>query len=314
MNDQKRKLVFLDASSLGNYGNCPRALYYNNYLGLRINNLVSAPLHFGSCYHIFAEHYIKSGDFTLALSKAQAAFAAVRMEQSKLFKHLDAGFLANVCLTAQRFMDEKQFEFLSVTDPLGVTRWLCEIKFVEPLIVKPGIAILMSGTADMCIKYRGGQYVIADWKTTNSVDIDKYLASYNLSAQLLAYRWFIWIKSKKYPRSIYAKMGDKIGTQIFAIATSAPKMGEVTKSEVFTFSEDHILAFDKALRRRAEMLLDHLEKEEVPPMEGLLTGECAPKFGMCQYVPLCNAVSDEHRDGIMSQRYICKPYNPLEFR
>ena len=310
-------ILKLDASSLTKAAGCPRALYHNISGLAGKSDSISASLAFGSAAHKFAEEFILTGDEMRGQAAATRYFDAQPVRYNFKDKHLNNNFLNEVTMAIESFLTQDRFEILGVTNELtGKNTLLCELKLSIPLYEDATDALLMCGTVDMLIKYKGnGPYVIADWKTTNAADVDKYLEGYRLSTQLMTYRWFIRKLAEKHgPDSVYAKMGENVRSQIFAVSTSAGKMPEVTASRLFEFNREMIDDYEAGLLTTAALIWRHMKEQTLPAPLGFTSGACAGKFSPCAYSLLCAANSIEHRELILNQHFTTKIYDPLTFR
>lgn len=270
---------------------------------------------FGSAVHKFAEEFIKGTDSIQAIGRACKYFATTPAKPDSKTKHLDANFLVQCCQSVEEFLSTENFTVLSSTKDNGEREILCELKLALPVRENSEHAILLCGTIDILGQYNNGPYLIADWKTTNSYDVPKYLETYRLSTQMLMYRWFIRKLAKKHgPESIYHAINQSVRNQIFAISTAANKRPVITKSNLFDYSDALLDTYTVALEERINVIWAALNSGQIPEPTGLASGACSSFSGCCPYNSLCYAISADHAQMLQDQHFINKTYDPLTFR
>lgn len=298
--------IYLNASSLHDRS-CGRFLYYQNIEGTVLRTTTLTPqLNFGSAVHKGIERIFKGQ--ADAIEATVAEYALIKQIFTSKTAHLTTGHLVTTLAEVLRYLNSVNFSLVKSFE--GVP--LCEIKFAEALVQNDRYVVIMSGTMDMLLQYTSGGYVVGDWKTTSAAKPEEYLEQYEFSHQLMAYRWFIWQRAKAEPESIFAKLGNALAYQVFAITTSASKPVRVVPSQVYTFQQDQLEEYDAMLRKFAQKFLDFSANK--PPREGLMNGACHAGFSTCPYLSLCNNLGVPHYNATKQARYKPQTYNPLTFR
>jgi hypothetical protein len=310
---QRKLIIRLNASAVGK-SSCLLCLYNTVVLG-HTSKYIPNDIHYGSCFHAFKETLVKMKNDTLAI---QAAVKLWNGQENLIIKpdkkYLDGHHLVQTCIKyLARFGVSRELDNFETLDLSGSP--LVEQKFGIPYYVDDEVEVLLMGTIDEIGKFKNnGCYAFGDEKTTASWDKRKYLASYELSSQLLFYynalRWF----GDHYPDSIFAKItNDKLGAFINGVFVGANKDTEFQRSDVIFFNQGQLVEFRRELDKLIARLLVHVKSGKRPDRQGLLNGACNSHKFPCNYIAACKMAREEDYEAVLAKNFVQREYNPLNF-
>lgn len=331
-NTDKKLTIFVDASALKN-SSCGLKLIYTTvqgYRGCKTNNDII----WGSAFHKFRALYRSGLEWQQAMKEAIGLFndmmADAHIKDNK--KYLTKGFLTSACMEYMEKYPMATDILQPIRDDAGVPLIEPVSRFAFPFRILPEVDILLAGTMDSMEHKKEEPYspamnLIVDAKTTGTWKIREFFNTFNLSPQLMMYRYAIRCYAKLRPDSIWAKLDkEPLGCMIEGIFHSSRenKDGEVKSKVIFSRCEKPIVfqrwqidEFEVLLNQAVDKLVAHvialLKYGIMPPREGIINGSCDTKYGPCQYAEACAAVDEEARDSIMDRTFTKSFYNPLAF-
>lgn len=300
--DGKRHILMFNAS-LYKSSSCLRKVWYTLFRGLTKDSK-DFKMAFGTATHKFLQAHYEGKDFEQGLKLAVDYYANIYVPDGD-FRH--AGYLASVCMQYKDFY-KNGGDMLRVVDSVKTL----ECSFAYPFYQTANVEVLLCGTIDM-IAIMGGRKVIVDHKTTSVTQVDTYLNSYQLSPQLMVYKY------------IYQKLfkGEDVGCLINGIFLSKTGKTKFQRSMIFEYTpnqleilQHHLIQTVEHIVSNFEAALNLWEKNPDYRIMQLFTPNytcCDEKFGMCQFAPVCMTDSDEDKESIISNEFVTKIYNPLKF-
>lgn len=294
-------ILYFDAS-LYKSSACLRRVYYTLFRGLRREGK-DFKMEFGTATHRFLQAWYGGRPVEDCLKLATDYYAPIPVPDSD-FRHI--GQLVNVCMGYH-----KQYgggaDMLKPVSPEAL-----ECKFAYPLYFTPRVEVLLCGTIDM-IGVLNGRKVIVDHKTTSIMGTESYLNSYQLSPQLMVYKL------------IYQKLfgqTDDIGCLINGIFISKSGKTKFERSMIFEYTskqihnlEFHVMETVKNIVKGFELLLDNPDMKDVGDVAFPNAYTCCTEqWGMCQFNHICLMDSDDDKESIISNEFVSRTYEPLNFQ
>ena len=180
-----------------------------------------------------------------------------------------------------------------------------ELRFAYPFYKTEKTEIVLCGTIDLVAEYCG-RLVISDTKTTSAWNSDQYLAEYDLSPQLMIYKW------------VYDKLnGTDVGCMINGIFLSKTKSATFKRSEVISFSQEQIGNMIGRLDCFAQKLVERIEDSRPESFEPNYNC-CIKRYGekaiVCPYAILCKQPTLADGVGLAEALFSKKVYNPMLFQ
>ena len=313
-------LVMLDASALS-ASSCALRLHLINVVGLK-SKLNFNDLEFGTAFHKFRAIYREEGEAGLAkgLKTAKNYYENTPMAIKDGKSYLTSTFLQKVCFEWAEKYNQDSFETLKVKNEKGIEESLLEVRFAIPYYIDDSLELLLAGTMDEIGKWKGGIYSICDAKTTSVWKEDEYFSAFQLSTQMIFYRWLIKKYGEVYPDSIYAKIDrEECGVFIDGVFLKGKETPTVyRRSEVFRFSNETLEEFSLILDTKIRDMISWIKMWQsdriIPFREGMINNSCETKYGKCVYFHLCNSPDKEAREAIEAYNFKLEFYNPLEFQ
>lgn len=311
----EKLLIMLNASAFKD-SSCIKRLFYNTIKGYRskINDNV---IEFGTAFHKFRAIVRSKGQDALheALNSARDYYTKTPMRVSKKKAYLTKEFLWSICMN---------YNLKYLNDPfkphkIGDTSMI-ELPFTFPYYVDEHMEILMSGTIDEIGYFKSGVSAICDCKTSGVWEIEKYFKGYNLSPQLLFYRW----AAIKYQEAFPDKWPKEIDTDclccfidgIFYMGAELDKVS-YERSGAKLYTNRDIKTLEVLIETKVAELIasvrSYQETGEIPIREGMLNGACQTVYGECKFFNACSAPDEETESIILEQQFIKTQYNPLQF-
>ncbi len=225
-------------------------------------------------------------------------------------KYLDRKFLENTLREYYNYYKLHGDEYEVVT--IG-GKPLVELRIPYPYYVTPegDVEVILCGTIDRIIRHRSlGFYASEDYKTTALWDKSKFFTAYQLSTQMLAYKFMIREYAKLYPASVLDSVASNLKCVINGIFHSANGV-MFERSEPYNFSDDKLAEFEIGLMRVVERLVEVVREPNKLYREGMLNSSCEKVYGACGFAEACAAESEEERRFIMNEKFVRVPYSPL---
>ncbi len=197
------KIIHLDATAFSG-SSCIRRLFYQVVEGYT-TKLKYNDLEFGTATHLFKAEIRKGAEisFLLGLQRAKTYYKNKPMLIKKDKSYMTEGFLMSVCNEYYIKYGEGKDDF----KPIFVDKEpLVELKFSIPVYTSDKLIVFLSGVIDEIGKFSNGCYAIGDLKTTSVWDVEKYFKGYQLSPQMLFYRYMLEQHARLYPKSIFAEI------------------------------------------------------------------------------------------------------------
>jgi hypothetical protein len=288
-------------------------------------------IEFGTAVHKFKAHWRNNPSdigFATAVMMAKQHYANADMYVKSNKKYLTTDFLVQACNGyASKYRDDN-FEIVQLPHEVNFNGNIIKAgtpliepitRFAFPYRITPTIELFIAGTMDEIGKWRGGRYCISDLKTTSVWNSDEYFKSYDLSPQLLTYRWALKKYAEAYPDSFLAEIDkDDPGAVIDGVFyAGADKPIEYKRSKIFTFKDWALKEFQMLVDRKVDSFIAEVEfciKNNVVPLrEGILNGACTTPYGPCKFAEVCRMPDDESRMTVLENNFKIEPYNPLAF-
>jgi len=306
-----KQIINIDASSLSQ-SSCLLSWYRTVHLGYR-EKATSSAIVYGQAVHKYIDTMFKTkGDLKKSREEMQKTFNRPKINNSKK-EHLssfDHCYIVAYNLWEDFVSKDSNYQVLLL--PHGEPATECTFSF--PFIETESTVVNLCGTIDTIGKIKDGIFCIRDFKTTSVWDVRSYLEGYAMSAQLRFYALALRLMHERHPDSVLGQVGaGTVGARIDAIFIK-PAAAEVKyiSSNVFTFKQETVEEFRTMLTGQIHRLLDWIEKNELPPREGILNGTCQKIYGPCKYSNICQAPA-EVREVMLDRDFIKKPYDPLTF-
>jgi hypothetical protein len=340
------KLIFnLDSTAL-RASSCAHKFYNTVVLGIKDKGMFNDTM-FGVAFHKFLARMQESeGNFSEAVKAARQIFSNPSIKIREKKAHMDEKFLIKVCLDYWEYQS-KDSSYSLLMNPIAKC-WKCEGKGMikipdspdntsnyktceechgegtrlQPMVEQTfsirvyeedSFQINIEGTLDEIGKITNGCYVVDDYKTTSSWQVEKYLRPFRLSPQLKLYVWAIKTLAKQNPDGLLGPLIKlPVGARIKGIFIKSQKETEFKNSEVFQFKEQEMQEFEALLQTKILQLAGLIKKTILPIRNGAIEGTCMHPYG-CLYFPLCAAQDDVVRQHMIKNFYEVKPYKPLHF-
>lgn len=306
--------IIMDASAFKD-SSCILRTFNTVVLGYKekVNN---NDIEFGTAFHKFRSHYRTTGDVQTSLMLAQSYYKNTQMWVKSNKKYLTTEFLLSTCYDWIKKWGTGDDLIPIVHD--GKKLIEPHTRFSFPYYVDDEVEVIIAGTIDELATYHG-ENVIVDAKTTSVWDTVKYFRGYELSPQLITYRWAIRKYADAFPGSILDVI-DSAGCYAMIegiFYKGADKPVEFVRSKLFPFSESSLIEFDFLIQLKVKELIFHIKQWRligvIPFRFGLLNGSCQTPYGECKYFNACAAPDDESRESVMMNQFKQEIYNPLNF-
>jgi hypothetical protein len=324
-NREDGKTVVLVDASLFRGSACLLKMFLIGVLGIR-NRLNNNDMEIGSAFHKFRATFRAQGkeSFGIAVNEALTYWQNTPMNTKSNKKYLTDAYLIKMCTTyAAKYGNGDDFEVVKTDKDYGnLVAGSCLIepvtRFMFPYYEDDVCEILVAGTIDELGKFKNGIYAICDCKTTSVWNHDDYFRGYDLSPQLICYRWAWGRYAKTFPDSYFASiLATDVGAFIDGVfLAGADKEITLKRSNVFTFSEEQISEFDALVKRKVEDLVSAIHHwratNRLPLRDGMLTGVCETPYGRCSFFNSCAAKDTMTRELLLQRDFIQHFYDPME--
>lgn len=322
-----KRIIRIDASAIKD-SKCFRYLWLNAVEGWAEPKL-SNDIHYGSCFHMFAEQMeITNGDAAVSLAAAHELWYSKENELHVKEKkeHLNIAHLTMAChFYAKARLSDSIFTSIEyLRNPIDNSP-MVEQKFSIPLYEDAELLILLQGTIDGMAKIRGGCHVIPDWKTTSAYNPDDYFAGYKLTPQLKTYYFALDYYRENYPDSpigrVLSDSKGQMGAFIFGAFLSSTKIVEFKRSELFWFTSEVMRVYKILLMELVAKIVKQVAANNgaLPLAEGSFNGSCVTYTGFkCKYFTACAAEvqqggSEALVQHVLSKNFAKREYLPLSF-
>jgi len=292
---EDRYILRIDASAYKESA-CSLKFYYTTVRGLR-SSYMNHKMEYGTAYHKALETYYATGNKAKSLNEALEHFSHPDIHVPENDWRTQ-GHLAN-CIT-------QYFDHYSDVDGLKVEKHegeaLLEMKFAYPFYTNGFIDIVLCGTIDFIGTYFG-QNIICDHKSTAVTTVDRYLASYEMSTQLMLYTL---VMRKLFPDRNYQAL-------INGIFLSRSGRNKFQRSAILDYSDQKLGYFEQHLTETLVNFVELLTKNIKEDKQYFLPNFncCETKFGMCKFTKICNA--GDFGEAVIENDFYTKKYNPLNF-
>lgn len=277
---------------------------------------------YGTAVHKFiAQMYLTGGNMMEAYKAAKKDFQKPSEMRDKKAYLTEAHFTKTCFDYWQNYLQKDDFELL--IDP-STNLPTVEITFEIKIYEDESFIVYLCGTIDKLGKFKNGCYALGDYKTTSSWDTNGYFTQYELSTQLLTYKYAIKKMGDMYPDSIFGHINKfPVGAFIDGIFLKSSKETTFKRSEVFFIDKKHadglLEEYEKNLMRRTLELLYALERG-IHHKTGLLNGACANGYGtsspmgaLCKFFQVCACKDEIARTHVLRNNFVQKEYHPLKF-
>lgn len=283
-------------SSLYRETDCLRYVFFKLIQGLTqpSGGSKNPVMEYGTAGHKFLQARYDGKSFEEQLSVAHKHFSdpAIAVTDNEW---RNIGHLTNT-LVAYDLFYRTNGDLLSATST--------ELRFAFPFFKTSRVEVVLCGTIDL-VGLFNKQPVIADHKFTSAWSVYEYLAEYDLSPQLMIYKW------------IYDKMfGTNVGCMINGIFIGKAKPVKFQRSDIITFSEAQMANLEAHLTSKVATIVEMFEKY----LDGQLTFPpnycaCIKRYGEkaspCAYTMLCKQPSVEDGLSIADSMFVKKAYDPM---
>lgn len=202
---------------------------------------------------------------------------------------------------------------------------MVEVTFEIKIYEDEHYIVYLCGTIDKLGKFKNGCYALGDYKTTSSWDIKNYFNQYELSTQLLTYRYAIKKMGEIYPDSLLGHINQfPIGAFIDGVFLKSAKETSFKRSEVYFTDKKHtdglLQEYEWNLGNIVTNLINDIALNHPPSRNGLTNGACANGYGtsspngaLCRFFHLCACKDDIARAHVLKNNFAKKEYHPLKF-
>jgi hypothetical protein len=313
-------IVRIDASSLKE-SNCLRRLYWRVVEGYRAKGGVGIELHYGTCFHKFAELIARGIAPVDAMRETQEDFCAVNTIDKYGKDYLNVAHLTRTCLAYLKQLEQTSDWFNApsvINTPDGQP--MVECKFSIPLVKHGDIEFLLQGTIDRITRMPNGCIILEDFKTTASKDPAAYFKGFKMGPQLQVYSLVLRMLAEAAPDGPYGKLlrdNPQIGCRIKGIFYDPKKETVCQASDMFFYSEDELSRFHNWLLSKCQLIADYQRYDWIPSPEGSYNDTCRSSFGSyCSFFDICHNESKLGKGGVeamLTSHFEKKEYRPLEF-
>lgn len=303
-NPENNKYVMMFDASVYKTSNCARRLWYNMFRGLTTEGK-DFKMEYGTAFHKALEVFYDGGTMDQMVQVAINHYMSpdIHIPDSEW---RSPAHLANCVM--QYYNLYKPADFLRpMRDKDG--KIMTERRFSFPFIQTKYCEVLLTGTIDMLAYYMDFPCIV-DHKTTSLTQVDTYLATYELSPQLMMYRsvydaWF--------PES------PEMGCVINGIFLSKSNRNNFKRSPIINYTKEHLECFKRHLRLRVMEIIEVFESalaNEIDPEEQFLQNFtcCEEKYGMCAFTPVCLQPTKMDRESIIANTFTTRVYDPRKFQ
>lgn len=278
---------------------------------------------YGSAFHKFVSTmYETNGDFAKAMFAAHDLFAKpCQIRHNK--KHLNEHHLTKTCTDYWIHFQSKDTFKVLVTDG----KPFVEVNFSEVLYEDDSTIVLGEGTIDKGGKFERGLWCIGDYKThslwsvskggkgpSTTNEINNYLSSFNVSGQLRFYTFITKLLGKKKPDSVFGELSRyPMGAFIDGVFISSSEPTQFHRSEIFQFSDEDMASYERSLYRRIHAIVALSKIPDYKDKDGMVSGACTEMKFTCKFCDYCLTRDSRAAQYVLTNNFIQKPYNPLEF-
>lgn len=314
-------IIRIDASSLKD-AHCLRKLFWRIVGGYRTKG-ADIEMHYGTCFHHFAEQVARGVDPTVAEVSAREMFMATICNQKYGKDYLNAVHLSLTCRLYTMMLQEASNQWNAadiLASPIDNSP-LVECKFSLPIYADAGVEILLQGTMDRISKIKGrGCMVIEDFKTTSSKDPDLYFKGFKMSPQMLTYTFALHQLAAANPYGLFGRLmkeNPTVGCRIKGVFLDPKLSTRFVASEIAFFAEAELEKYYNWLMALCQQIVFAVKTNTIPDPVGIYTDTCRSAFGSyCPFFDICKnetTLKPEGMQHMLKAHFQQKDYKPLEF-
>lgn len=314
-------IIRIDASSLKE-ANCIRRLYWRVADGYRSKSGLGIELHYGTCFHKFAELLARGKSTAEAMRETQEDFCSVATVDKYGKDYLNVAHLTRTCLAYVKQLEQTSdwFNAPVVLNSPVTNDPMVECKFSVPLIKIGDIEFLLQGTIDRITRMPNGCIVLEDFKTTASKDPTAYFKGFKMGPQLQVYSWVLRAMAAAAPDGPYGKLlkdNNQIGCRIKGVFYDPKKETSFQASDMFFYTDIELMQFYDWLVATCKRIADLRNSRTLPQPEGSYNDTCRSSFGSyCSFFDICHNAAKLETNGInamLTSHFEKREYRPLEF-
>lgn len=305
------RIIFLDASAFKE-SSCLKKLEYIILEGVRSKQR-SLAAEYGSAFHNFVAT-LKKNDLSFPIAIASAS--NYYLDHTDSSDSEDWRSLPHLISTCKKYYDEiiKDGDTFKSLSPL-----IIEERFALPWKrTKDGShELYLAGTVDEIGVFEN-RYCIKDIKVTSSFDKQSFLENFNLSSQLMFYKYVLENFSKLCISESKLSFKDKpLTTMIDGIFIAQSKSSQFQRSEPIDFPDDIMKSFEDSLENKGNEIIKLLEAGDIFTKNFTLCDTFKydnSRVGTCPYFKLCSTSKENDKgsyDYILEKNYTIKEYNPM---
>jgi hypothetical protein len=303
-----KKQILLDASALKESA-CFLRVYrilVSGYQEKMTNNDVV----YGSAFHKFVAEWITNRENPQPGMKLAKDYFE---NTPKFVKHkkqwMTTAHLLNTCYEYHaKYSNYDNISALSIDNNPVI-----EKKFSWPYYVDDDVEVLLCGTTDL-LGYMDGIPVFVDHKTTSMWDIEGYFEAFQLSPQMMFYKFCLenFFGKVLPPNPIGDFVRKGLSCVINGVFLGSSKDTQFERSQLYTFSDQQMSDFKYLLDDKVDRLVDLAKNvEDYRMKDGMMHGACETVYGKCKYFGPCTAPDAETEQIILDARFDRRPYNPM---
>lgn len=298
------KYIFRIDPSVYKEMDCLRYIFYKLVQGYSLGSVTKNPiLEYGTAGHKFLQARFDGKSFEEQLAAAHTHFGQPDIIVPEN-EWRNIGHLTNTLVNYD--LHEKTYG----TPLTGVAT---EMRFMYPFYRTDKVEVLICGTVDLRAIDRQQGPVIVDHKFTSAWNKDEYFREYDLSVQLMIYKW------------ICDKLFDlDYGCMINGIFISKTKPASFQRSDVFRYSPyqiqgcmNHLMGKVVEIVRGFEVLLANpaIDLDTVfPPNYCACVKRYGEKASPCIYTMVCKQPTSEEMNNAAKAMFEQKRYDPMLFQ
>ena len=314
-------IIRIDASSLKE-ANCIRRLYWRVVEGYRSKGGVGIEMHYGTCFHKFAELLARGKPAAEAMRETQEEFCSIATLDRYGKDYMNVAHLTRTCLAYMKQLEQTSDWFNApVVMNSPVTNYpMVECKFSVPLIKIGHVEFLLQGTIDRITRMPNGCIVLEDFKTTASKDPAAYFKGFKMGPQLQVYSWVLRAMAAAAPDGPYGsllKTNNQIGCRIKGVFYDPKKETSFQASDMFFYTDAELNHFHDWLLELCHQLANLMKINALPHPEGSYNDTCRSSFGSyCSFFDICQNATKLEMTGVktmLATHFEKREYRPLEF-
>lgn len=305
---ETKKYILRFNASLYKESNCFRFVWYKLFRGLTPSNQQGSYFAgYGNAVHRALKLHYSKKPFQECVEAALNYFSKFAVPKSAWQNH---AHLVN-CITQYVDFYKKEGDLLIPKTING--ELLLEKTFAIRFFKTDLVEVLLCGTMDMIAEF-ASLNVIADTKTrslkkVNDYKIAEYLNSYNLSSQMMFYKFAYRLM---YP-------GQDADNLINGVFLDEENRNKFKRSDIISYSDRQMLKFEEGLRGKITHLVNEFEhylgsEDKEKSLEHIFQQNftCCSQF--CDFLPICSTQEESSVETVIETLYQAKLYDPLVFQ